>query len=78
MTIAEVKQQDKGFKYRLLSRLQQDCEYFLGYGARNTKHLWASTVDEHITYMLAIWNDLRVKPEWLTLEQIGDYKKAMS
>ena len=72
-----VKQQDTQFKYMLLSRLQQDCEYFLGNGARNPRHLWADTVEEHITYMKELWKDLEIKPEWLTMGQIETYNKAM-
>ena len=26
--------------YRLLGRLKEDCEYYLGYGARQNKHLY--------------------------------------
>ena len=77
MTITEIKQHDDEFKYRLLSRLQQDCEYFLGNGARHIKHLWADTAKEHINYMKEIWSDLKIKPEWLTLEQIVEYQKSM-
>jgi len=35
---------NSGFKYQLLGRMKQDCEYFLGNGARNIKHLWADNV----------------------------------
>jgi hypothetical protein len=78
MTVQEVLQHDSEFQYKLLSRLQQDCEYFLGNGAGHVKHLWADTVEEHIEYMKAIWNNLKEKPEWLSFEKIERYEKGMS
>lgn len=65
------------FKYRFLGRLQADCEYFLGYGGRLDRVLWAGNPKDHIAYMKAIWNSLEEKPEWLTMEQIEDYEKKM-
>lgn len=41
MTKEEVLQHDKKFRYMLLSRMQSDCEYYLNYGNRNPKRLWA-------------------------------------
>ena len=37
----ELFKADKTFRYQLLGRMQQDCEYWLGYGGRNDKKLWA-------------------------------------
>lgn len=70
---------DKNFRYMLLSRLQRDCDYYLGYGNRNIKHLWAVNEQKHIEAMKFIWinfsdND---KPEWLSWEQIKKYESAM-
>ena len=39
--IDDVLQRDKVFRYKLLGRLQSDCEYYLNYGNRNTGRLWA-------------------------------------
>lgn len=77
MTIEEIMKHDPEFKYRLLSRMQADCEYFLGNGGRHPKHLWACTVEEHIEYMKSIWKNLKDKPEWLTYEQIENYQSLM-
>lgn len=65
--------------YMMLSRLQQDCEYFLNWGNRNEKHLWALNVNDHIAEMKKLWNSLPedAKPEWLTMEQINEYEKDM-
>ena len=65
------------FNYMLLSRLQSDCEYFLGHGGRSTKHLWASTVEEHIAKMKELYDLVPEKPEWLSFEKILDYEKKM-
>ena len=37
----ELFKADKTFRYQLLGRMQQDCEYWLGYGGRNDNRLWA-------------------------------------
>lgn len=65
------------FDYQLLSRLQQDCEYYLGFGHRAKKHLWAGDEAEQIAKMKEIYEALPEKPEWLTLERIADYEAAM-
>lgn len=67
------------FKYQLLSRMKQDCEYYLGYGNRSEKVLWSGTVKEHIADMKELHNsfDDRFKPEWLTMEDIEEYERKM-
>lgn len=70
-------EKDEKFDYQLLSRLQQDCEYYLGHGNRAKKHLWAGDEAEQIAKMKEIYEGLSEKPEWLTLEQIAQYEAAM-
>ena len=67
------------FEYMMLDRLKHDCDYYLGYGNRCAKHLWANTEKEHIEYMKQLWNGFSDvhKPEWLTWEQILEYEKQM-
>lgn len=65
------------FLYSMLSRLESDCKYFLGNGNGYEKHLWASSVKEHISAMKEIYNKLKEKPEWLSMEQINNYEKEM-
>ena len=69
--------EDNRFHYMFLSRLQSDCDYFLGYGERNVKYLWAGSVDGQILKMRELYDKLPVKPEWLTLEQINEYAAKM-
>ena len=63
--------------YFLLSRLKDDCEYFLGAGGRAEKHLWAGTVREQIAKMRELYAALPEKPEWLTQEDIDHYAQRM-
>lgn len=68
------------FEYMMLSRMQSDCNYFLGYGGRSTYALHGKTIEEHIASMKEIWNGFpeEKKPEWLSMEQILEYEMAMS
>lgn len=66
------------YEYMMLSRLQHDCDYFLGNGNRAEKHLWAGNVKGQIEEMKRLWNLLPEKPEWLSMEQILDYEKKMT
>lgn len=65
------------FNYQLLSRLQQDCEYYLGFGARNKKYLWALDEAEQIKKMRDLYAVLPEKPVWITLADIDKYEAAM-
>lgn len=65
------------FLYEMLSRLELDCKYFLGNGNGVEKNLWALTVDNQISAMKEIYNKLKEKPKWLSLEQINNYEKQM-
>lgn len=64
-------------KYLLLDRMRNDCEYFLGFGARHKKYLWAGNVKVQIENMLYLYDSVMQKPDWLTREQILNYKKLM-
>lgn len=64
-------------EYMLLGRLQMDCNYYLGAGNRNSKHLWAGTPKEQIEKMKELYSKLVIKPEWLSEKNISDYEKAM-
>ena len=68
------------FNYMMLSRLQSDCDYFLGDGGRNSSRLWAGNVPDQIEEMLNIYNcfDDDKKPEWITPEVIYNYEIAMT
>lgn len=70
---------DEKFRYQLLSRMKYDCEYYLGNGNKNPKHLWTGNEKEQIEAMKSLWNSFteKGKPEWLTWEQIKKYEADM-
>ena len=65
------------FDYRMLSRLQSDCKYFLGAGNGCEKYLWCGNVEDQINKMKEIYDKLPEKPEWCTWEDILEYEKQM-
>jgi hypothetical protein len=70
---------EESYRYQMLDRLRCDCNYYLGYGGRYPKHLWAGNEKEQIEAMKLIWNSFsdEDKPEWLTWEQIIEFEKEM-
>jgi hypothetical protein len=68
-----------GFRYSMLGRLKQDCEYYLSYGNGNPEHLWAGNEQEQIENMVALWRtfDPDDRPEWLTWGDIVYYAIKM-
>lgn len=64
-------------KYMMLGRLQSDCDYFLGNGKGSEKVLYYDSIEEHISEMKKLWNELDVKPEWLSMEDINEYEEKM-
>lgn len=75
----DILKQDDTFRYRLLSRMKSDCDYYLGYGNRCEKHLWAGSVAEQIQTMKDLHNSFAEgeKPEWLTWDEILKYESDM-
>ena len=66
--------------YRMLGRLKQNCEYFLGYGAGNEDALYYKNVAAHCDAMEKLWNSFSEadKPEWLSMEDINEYRHIMT
>lgn len=79
-TCALVKKYDTGMRYKLLGRMQSDCQFFLGAGNRQLKCLWGITVEQHIAYMKALYISFpdEEKPEWISMEEIETYETAMA
>lgn len=67
------------FRYMMLSRLKQDCDYYLRIKAGSPYILWAGSNKAQIENMRAIWNTFSTedKPEWLTLDDIKEYAIKM-
>ena len=76
----DILRKDDKFRYQLLSRLKSDCDYYLGNGNRNDKHLWAGNVKDQIQTMKDLYNSFSddMKPEWISMEDIENYEKEMS
>lgn len=74
-----IKESGNKYKYQILDRMRQDCEYYLNAGGRHNKYLWSGSVKEHIGDMTALYNSFSEsdRPEWLSLEQIGAYYDRM-
>ena len=71
------EKQDDEFNYMMLSRLESDCKYFLGAGGGSERSLWAGNVKDQIKEMKRLWNIIKIKPEWLSLNDIKNYEKKM-
>lgn len=74
-----LKTLDEKGRYMFLSRMQQDCGYFLD-GHEYNKFLWAGNVEDQIKYMKWLYNSFpkNKKPEWISMEEIEDYEKRMA
>lgn len=79
LTVEEIVNRDKTFRYMLLSRLQSDCEYYLHYGGRHPKVLWAGDEARQIEFMTKLHDSFKTeeKPEWLTMDEIKEYASKM-
>lgn len=80
VTADEVIHKDSVFRYQLLDRLRSDCEYYLNYGNRHPKSLWAGDEKLQIEFMIKLHESFKEdeKPEWLTMDEILEYSKKMS
>lgn len=78
LTMKDILKSEKRFRYMMLDRMRQDCEYYLRIGG-SAKVLWAGDEKQHIQNMKDIWNsfDENDKPEWLTMEDIEQFEKLM-
>ena len=67
------------FRYMMLSRMKQDCDYYLRINAGSPYILWSGSKKAQIENMKAIWNTFSPedKPEWLTWNDIKDYAIKM-
>lgn len=67
-----------GFNLRLLGRLKDDIDYFLG-PSHAEKYLWAGGVDAQIAKLREIDGSIRPedRPEWFTTEWIDQAEQAM-
>lgn len=79
MTTEKILEQDEKMRFMLLNRMKQDCLYYLGYGNRCSKYLWATNEVEQIRIMKILYNSFAddKKPSWLTMEDILQFERQM-
>ena len=67
------------FRYMMLDRLRQDCEYSLNRCDGSENVLWAKDAKAQIANMKALWKTFPEKdtPEWLTWEDILEFERLM-
>ena len=70
---------EREIDYMMLDRLRTDCDYFLGNGNGYNGHLYYKDVNTQCNKMLELYNSFKNedKPQWITVEQIEQYKKDM-
>jgi len=71
--------ENKKYNYMMLDRLRTDCEYYLGNGNRQKKHLWAGNEEEQIKEMKRLYNSFtdNEKPDWLKWNKILEYERLL-
>jgi len=83
ISIAKKKEEDENIRksdYMMLDRLRTDCEYFLGNGNGFLGSLYYKDIDKHIEEMKKLYESFseQEKPEWISLEDIDNYKQKMN
>ena len=68
----DVVKESLEFRYQFLSRLQQDCRYYLGNGNRNKRHLFYLDEKQQIKEMKRIYKSFTPdqKPRWIKYKDI--------
>lgn len=76
---AELLTESESFRYQLLSRMNEDCVYYLGWGHRQASALWAKDAASHLSLMKKLWMSFPDdrKPQWLSYSRIQQYEVEM-
>lgn len=66
--------------YMMLGRLKSDCEYYLNWGSRNKKYLWAGDETEQIQMMMELYYGMPYsqRPNWLSETRLRYYSIKMT
>lgn len=77
LTLNDLLNYDPETRYRYLSRMKSDCEYYLS-GSKDRNHLWSKDEATQIRYMKALLNSFPEdeKPKWLSYEEILEFEKG--
>ena len=70
---------DNKFRYKMLSRIESDCQYYLEFENNSANCLWAKNENDQIEIMKALYKSFYEweKPDWITMEQIKEYEMKM-
>lgn len=65
------------FRYMMLDRMRQDCDYSLNHCGGSENVLWAKNKQAQIDNMKALWKTFPENdtPEWLTWNDILEYAR---
>ena len=70
---------DRDFFRAMLARMVADCEYYLGYGQRQSKHLWTHDPKEQIAVMWELYAQLGEEVDgWCPAERIAHFDMDMN
>lgn len=73
------KRHPREFDYMMLGRYKSDCNYFLGCRNGYEGHLYFKEINKHCDEMRKLYESFsdNDKPEWITAEQIEQYREDM-
>ena len=77
-TADDILQRDARFRYMLLARMQSDCEYYLDYGGRDPKRLWAGDEERQIDLMIKLHDSLNRFNDKVARQLQGRRKAAVA
>lgn len=69
--------EDQPHKYMMLNRLLLDCKYFIKQHP-SARILYYPDIARHMFEMRTLWNNLNIKPKWLSYKQIGKLEHKMN
>lgn len=63
----------------MLSRYAQDCRFYLGNGRRDAEYaLYYKNEERHIKEMIKTYDELKIKPLWLSMQEILAFASEMN
>lgn len=70
---------DDSGKYMFLDRMRSDCDYIINnnLGKSGFKNLWAGSPEKQIKSMKYLYNSVKEKPDWISMEDINNYEKQL-
>lgn len=70
--------EEQEYRYMMLDRLLYDCRLFIRVSPNNSM-LYYPSIAEHMAQVRKLWDELYIKPEWLSIyKQIGRLEHKMN